>query len=78
MEEDIIKSQKMRQFLQKKYGTSSIQHIDLAELKSVLEGEPLMLRTKYRKQVAIGSTRPVIKKGEKYRQEHVMATMFDK
>lgn len=67
MEEDVVKSQKMRQFLQKKFGTSSIQHIELAELKLVLEGEPLMKRAMYRKQVAIGSTRPVIKKGQKYR-----------
>jgi len=38
----------MRQFLHKKFGTSSIQHIDKAELKGVLEGEPLMKRAMYR------------------------------
>lgn len=49
LEDDVIKSQKMRQFLQKEFGTSSIQHIELAELKKVLEGEPLMKRAMYRK-----------------------------
>lgn len=67
LEDDIAKSQKMRQFLQKQFGTSSVEHIDLAELKAVLEGEPLMKRTKYRKMVAIGKNKPIIKKGQKYR-----------
>jgi len=78
LEDDIAKSQKMRQFLQKQFGTSSVEHIDLQELKAVLEGEPLMKRTKYRKMVAVGRTKPIIKKGQKYRQEHNMASDFDK
>jgi hypothetical protein len=32
----------------------------------------------YRKQVALGAPRPIIKKGEKYRQDHVLAANFDK
>ena len=78
LEDDIAKSQKMRQFLQKQFGTSTVENIDLAELKAVLEGEPLMQRTKYRKMVAIGKSKPIIKKGEKYRQEHNLASDYDK
>lgn len=37
-----------------------------------------MKRTMYRKQVALGAPRPIIKKGEKYRQDHVLAANFDK
>ena len=66
-ESDKDKSHKMREFLQKQFGTSTVENIDLAELKTVLEGEPLMKRTKYRKMVAIGQTKPIIKKGQKYR-----------
>lgn len=36
-----------------------------------------MKRAMYRKQVAIGATRPVIKKGQQYRKEHVQASSFD-
>jgi hypothetical protein len=68
----------MRQFLQKQFGTSTVENIDLAELKGVLEGEPLMKRTKYRKMVAIGQTKPIIKKGQKYRSEHALASDYDK
>lgn len=37
-----------------------------------------MKRAMYRKQVAIGAARPVIKKGQKYRKDHTMASSFDK
>jgi len=39
----------MRNFLMEKFGTSSIVHVDDAELKNILEGKPLMMRTHYRK-----------------------------
>lgn len=78
LEDDREKSRQMRQFLQKKFGTSSVANIDLQELKDVLEGEPLMKRTKYRKMVAIAGSRPVIKKGQRYRKDHLMASSFDK
>jgi hypothetical protein len=68
----------MKNFLQKTFGTTSVRDIELAELKKVLEGEPLMKRTMYRKMNAVAQSRPAIKKGEKYRKEHVMAANYDK
>ena len=47
--EDRVKSEQMRAFLMDKFGTSSIAHVDDKELKNILEGPPLMMRTVYRK-----------------------------
>lgn len=77
-EQDKKKSAEMKNFLQKQFGTTSVRDIELAELKKVLEGEPLMKRTMYRKMNAVAQSRPAIKKGEKYRKEHVMAANYDK
>jgi len=68
----------MRAFLQDKFGTSSIAHVDDVELKNILEGKPLLMRTKYRKAVANGGGKPLIKKDETYRKEHLMASSFEK
>ena len=77
-EQDKKKSAEMKNFLQKTFGTTSVRDIELSELKKVLEGEPLMKRTMYRKMNAVAQSRPAIKKGEKYRKEHVMAANYDK
>lgn len=75
---DKKKSAEMKNFLQKEFGTTSVRDIELSEMKNVLEGEPLMKRTIYRKMNAVAQARPAIKKGEKYRKEHVMAANYDK
>lgn len=61
-----------------KFGTSSIAHVDDVELKNILEGKPLMMRTHYRKSVKVGGARPLVKKDQTYRKEHLMATSFEK
>lgn len=61
-----------------KFGTSSIAHVDEVELKNILEGKPLMMRTHYRKSVKMGGARPLIKKDVTYRKEHLMASSFEK
>lgn len=75
---DRKKSAEMKNFLQKQFGTTSVRDIELSEMKKVLEGEPLMKRTIYRKMNAVAQARPAIQKGEKYRKEHVMAANYDK
>jgi CO dehydrogenase/acetyl-CoA synthase beta subunit len=52
-EQDKKKSAEMKNFLQKQFGTTSVRNIEHAELKAVLEGEPLMKRAMYRKMNAI-------------------------
>jgi hypothetical protein len=52
--------------------------VNEVELKNILDGKPLMMRTMYRKQVKMGGPRPVMKKDETYRKEHLMASSFEK
>lgn len=56
-EEDRRKSEQMRHFLLERFGSSSIAHVDKVALKDILEGKPLMMRTAFRKEVALGGKR---------------------
>lgn len=74
-QESIEKRKKMKQFLKDTLKTDQIENISLEKLKEVTEGESLIKRIKYRKQVGnyMAGKRQVIAKGEIFKQEHAHA-----
>jgi len=65
----------MKRFLKETMNTDQIDKVSLDELKKVVEGEGMISRIKYRKQVNNFMTgkRPVIAKYEKMKLEHAHA-----
>jgi hypothetical protein len=56
--------------------TTEIEKISLDELKKIVEGEGLISRIKYRKQI-MNTQKPVIAKHEKMKLEHAHADQID-
>lgn len=77
---DPEKRQKMKQFLKIHLGTEVIQSIDFNELKKKVDGESMLARIKYRKQVQAQMTckKPAVAKGEIVKLEHAHAANLDK
>jgi solute carrier family 8 (sodium/calcium exchanger) len=73
------KRDKMKRFLKETMNTDQIDKVSLDELKKVVEGEGMISRIKYRKQVNNFMTgkRPVIAKYEKMKLEHAHADAID-
>lgn len=69
----------MKEFLRKEFGTDKIQLVDKEALKEKLEGGKLVDRITYRRQVGnvLAGKKDVIKHGEIYRKEHLMAHHLD-
>ena len=69
----------MKSFLKEQFGHDQIDKIALEELKSKTEGETMLARAKYRRQVQDGFTgkKPAVSKGEVYRKEHEHAEFLD-
>jgi len=69
----------MKSFVQQKFGTDNIERINFDELKRVTEGETMLSRIKYRRQVGntVGGKRKPIAKGEILKQEHAHAELLD-
>lgn len=69
----------MKQFLKETMKTDQIEQVSLAELKHAIEGDSMLNRIKYRKQVGsyMSSKRPVIAKGEVFIRKAAHAELLD-
>jgi hypothetical protein len=67
----------MRAYVKQTMGTDQIDKVQLADLKTAIEGEGLIKRIQYRKQVGIQQKKQVVAKNEIYRAEHVSADALD-
>ena len=63
----------MKKTIQEHFGTENIEEVDKNQLKSLLEGDSLISRIKYRKQVGASNVRPELMKGQIYKFEHESA-----
>ena len=77
--DSVEKRDKMKRFLKQTMKTDQIDKVSLEELKKIVEGEGMISRIKYRKQVNNFMTgkRPVIAKYEKMKLEHAHADQLD-
>lgn len=77
--DDKEKSDKMRSFIQEKFKTDKIETIQLEDLKKAVEGDNMISRIKYRKQVGsmMVGKRPQIGKGQILKEEHAHADHID-
>ena len=77
--EDVERREKMKAFLKETMKTDQIERISFAELKHAMEGESMLNRIKYRKQVGsfMSGKRPVIAKGEVFIKEGAHAEHID-
>ena len=66
-EEELEKAKEMKEFLKTEFGTDKIQNINEDELKKKIQGESIIDRLKYRKQVGLVNMakKSIVKKGEK-------------
>jgi len=73
--QSVEKRGKMKQFLKQTMNTEQIEKVSLDELKKVVDGEAMISRIKYRKQLNTFMTgkRPVVAKHEKMKLEHAHA-----
>lgn len=78
-EESVLKRSKMKTFIKQTMNTDQIDKVSLDELKKIVEGEGMISRIKYRKQINNFMTgkRPVIAKYEKMKLEHAHADQLD-
>lgn len=74
---DIEKRNKMKAFVKETMKTDQIDKVQLGDLKTAVEGEGLIKRIQYRKQVGIQQKKQVVAKGEIYKAEHVSADALD-
>jgi|TARA_B110000305_G_C19155235_1_gene499957 hypothetical protein len=66
----------MKRYLKQTMNTDQIDKISLDELKKVVEGEGMISRIKYRKNMLSGK-KPIIAKYEKMKLEHAHADQLD-
>jgi hypothetical protein len=73
------KVQKMKGFIKETMKTDQIDKVDMDDLKKQVEGEGMLARMKYRRQVqnAFSGKRPAIAKGEVMKQEHEHADFIE-
>lgn len=78
-EEDQRKRDKMKSFIKETMQTDQIENVKLDDLKKAIDGDNMLNRIKYRKQVGnlMSGKRPVIAKGEIIKQEHAHAEHLD-
>jgi len=78
-EEEREKREKMKTFLKMSMKTDAIDKVNLEDLKKAVEGDQMISRIKYRKQVGkmLSGARQVIAKGEIIKQEHAHAKNID-
>lgn len=67
----------MKEYVKSTMGTDQIDKVQLADLKTAIEGEGLIKRIQYRKQVGIQQKKQVVAKYEIYKAEHVSADALD-
>ena len=73
----IEERKKMKEYVKATMGTDQIDKVQLADLKTAIEGKGLIKRIQYRKQVGIQQKKQVVAKGEIYKAEHVSADALD-
>jgi len=67
-EEEVEKRQKMKKFIKETMNTDQIEKVDHEELKKIINGDEMLTRIKYRKQVALAGKRDVVvAKGEVFK-----------
>ena len=76
---EVEKRQQMKDFLKASFKTDQIERINKDELKKALEGDHMLGRMKYRRQVGnfIGGKRIQVQKGEVLKQELAQAEHID-
>ena len=69
----------MKKFLMHTFQTDQISSVELEELKKAINGEHMIKRLQYRKTVGnlLLGKKPVVKKGEVFRQESSFAAKLD-
>merc|ERR1711990_245880 len=74
-EEETKKREKMKQFMQSTMQTTSIDKVNIDDLKKAVEGDQMISRIKYRKQVGkmLSGARQAIAKGQIMKEEHAHA-----
>jgi len=73
----VEKRKEMKEFLSKTMKTDDIKQIQLEDLKKEINGENMIKRIQYRKQIGLSGKRPVIAKGEIMKKEHAHAEGID-
>lgn len=78
-EKEVEKRQKMKTFIKATMKTDQIERINLEDLKKVTEGDAVISRIKYRRQIGnfVNGKRKEIAKGEILKQEHAHAEHLD-
>jgi solute carrier family 8 (sodium/calcium exchanger) len=76
---EVDKRQKMKEILKEYQNTDNITNVNFDQFKQQIQGDSMLNRIKYRKQVGsmMNGKRPVIGKGEIIRQEHAHADLLD-
>lgn len=76
---DEEKRREMRNFISQTMKTDNIEKVNFDELKKAIEGDPLISRIKYRKEVGnfVNGKKREIAKGEIMKQEHAHAENLD-
>lgn len=69
----------MQDFLKKSFKTNKIQNVDLDELKKAINGDHMIARLQYRKQVGniLSGKKQIVKKGEVFRAENNLASKLE-
>lgn len=77
--QEVEKRKKMKEFLKQAFKTDQIENINLEDLKTAVNGEGLINRIKYRKQVGLvsGAKKKTVAKGEIFKQENAHAEHLD-
>ena len=77
--EDVDKRSEMKKIMRSVQGTDNIEKVNFEEFKKQIEGDTMLGRIKYRKQVGalMKGKRAVVAKGEIVRQEHLHADKLD-
>lgn len=77
--EDVEKRVKMKEIVKQYQKTDNLDRINFEEFKKQIEGDSMLGRIKYRKQVGnlMNGKRAIIAKGEVMKQEHAHADLID-
>ena len=77
--QDKQKAETCKKFIKETLNTEHIEQVQLDDLKKVVEGDKMLTRIQYRRQVGsnMAGKRPVVAKGEKLKLEHAHAEHID-
>lgn len=77
--EDVEKREKMKEIVKQYQKTDNLERVNFDEFKKQIEGDSMLGRIKYRKQVGnlMSGKRDIVQKGEVIKQEHAHADLID-